>query len=125
MVRRYYTFLIFPGAHGKLRQIQLPSYFVQLILGFALAGVMTLAVLANSYAHMLLKIADFNTLRTEREALKTHCHTLESIEHVPPPALNPVQMVGRWLIFPGWADCYFVHSAAPALYPASRGPLAQ
>ena len=79
MVRQYYTFLIFPGAHGKLRQIQLPSYFVQLILGFALAGVMTLGVLANSYAHMLLKIADFNTLRTECEALKTHCHTLESI----------------------------------------------
>jgi hypothetical protein len=77
MVRQYYTFLIFPGAHGKLRQIQLPTYFVQLILGFALAGVMTLGALANSYAHMLLKISDFNTLRTEREALKTHCHDLE------------------------------------------------
>jgi len=79
MARQYYTFLIFPGTHGKLRKIQLPSYFVQLILGFALAGVMTVGVLANSYAHMLLKISDFNTLRTEREALKTHCHNLESV----------------------------------------------
>jgi murein DD-endopeptidase MepM/ murein hydrolase activator NlpD len=28
---------------------------------------------------MLLKISDFNTLRTEREALKTHCHNLEGV----------------------------------------------
>ena len=77
MVRQYYTFLIFPGAHGKLCQIQLPSYFIKLILGFAFAGVVTLGVLANTYAHMLLKISDFNTLRTEREALKIHCHNLE------------------------------------------------
>ena len=81
MVRQYYTFLIFPGAHGKLRQIQLPSYVVQLILGFALAGVMTLGVMANSYAHMLLKVSDFNTLRTERESLKTHCYNLEEYGH--------------------------------------------
>lgn len=76
---KYYTFLIFPGAHGKLRRIQLPPYVIQLILGFALAGVVTLAALANSYAHMLLKVSDYNTVRTEREALKTHCHSLESV----------------------------------------------
>ena len=39
MDRKYYTFLIFPGAHGKLRKIHLPSFVVQLILGFAIAGV--------------------------------------------------------------------------------------
>jgi hypothetical protein len=54
MSRQYYTFLIFPGAHGKLRRIQLPSYFVQLVLGFAIAGVITMGALANSYARMLL-----------------------------------------------------------------------
>jgi hypothetical protein len=79
MDRQYYTFLIFPGAHGKLRQIKLPSYFVQFIVGFAIAGVVTVGALANSYARMLLKICDYNTLRIEREALKTHCHNLESV----------------------------------------------
>jgi hypothetical protein len=79
MDRQYYTFLIFPGAHGKLRQIQLPSYFVQLILGFAIAGLMTLGALANSYARMLFKVSNYNTLRTEREALKAHCHNMESV----------------------------------------------
>jgi hypothetical protein len=79
MSRQYYTFLIFPGAHGKLRRIQLPSYIVQLVLGFAIAGVITLGAMANSYARMLLKVCDYNTLRTEREALKSHCRNLESV----------------------------------------------
>lgn len=79
MGQQYYTFLVFPGAHGRLRQTQLPPYVVHLILGFAIAGVMTLGALANSYARMLLKVADYNTLRTEREALKTQCHNLEGV----------------------------------------------
>ncbi|MFZ0961028.1 MAG: M23 family metallopeptidase [Terriglobia bacterium] len=79
MNSKYYTFLIFPGAHGQLRKINLPRYVIQLILGFALTGVVTMAALANSYARMLLKVSDYNTLRTQREALKIHCHSLESV----------------------------------------------
>jgi murein DD-endopeptidase MepM/ murein hydrolase activator NlpD len=77
MGRRYYTFLVFPGAHGNLRKIRVPLYVFHVVMGFALAGVMTLGALAKSYARMLLKVADYNTLRTEREALKTQCHNLE------------------------------------------------
>jgi murein DD-endopeptidase MepM/ murein hydrolase activator NlpD len=77
MDRKYYIFLIFPGAHGKLRKIHLPPSLLQLILGFAIAGVVTVGALGNSYAHMLLKVSNYNTLRSDREALRTHCHTLE------------------------------------------------
>ena len=79
MDRKYYTFLIFPGAHGKLRKIQLPPYIVQLILGCSVAGLMTLGALANSYAHMLMKVSDYNTMRIEREVLKTQYHSLEGV----------------------------------------------
>ena len=77
MSRNYYTFLVFPGAHGKLRKIRVPPYVFHLILCFALAGVTTLGALAKSYARMLLKVADYNSLRIEREALKTQCHNLQ------------------------------------------------
>lgn len=77
MGRRYYTFLVFPGAHGKLRKIRIPTYVVHLTLCFAIAGVTTLGALAKSYARMLLKVADYNSLRIEREALKTQCHNLQ------------------------------------------------
>jgi murein DD-endopeptidase MepM/ murein hydrolase activator NlpD len=41
-------------------------------------GIMTIAALANSYARMLLKVSNYNSLRTEREALKSQNRSLEN-----------------------------------------------
>jgi murein DD-endopeptidase MepM/ murein hydrolase activator NlpD len=79
MEKKFYTFLVFPGAHGKLRKIQLPFYVVHLVLAFSVVGIMTVAALASSYARMLLKVSNYNALRTEREALKTQNRTLENV----------------------------------------------
>jgi murein DD-endopeptidase MepM/ murein hydrolase activator NlpD len=78
MEKKFYTFLIFPGAHGNLHKIQLPAYAIHLLLAFSVVGVLTVAVLANSYAKMLLKVSNYNSLRNEREALKTQYRTLET-----------------------------------------------
>lgn len=78
MDKKFYTFLIFPGAHGKLHRIRLPFYVVHLVLAFSVVGIMTIAALANSYARMLLKVSNYNSLRTEREALKTQNRSLEN-----------------------------------------------
>ena len=78
MDKKFYTFLIFPGAHGNLHKIRLPFYVVHLILAFSIVGIMTIAALANSYARMLLKVSNYNSLRTEREALKTQNRSLEN-----------------------------------------------
>ena len=78
MDKKFYTFLIFPGAHGNLHKIRLPFYVVHIVLGFSVVGIMTIAALANSYARMLLKVSNYNNLRTEREALKTKNRSLEN-----------------------------------------------
>ena len=78
MEKSFYAFLIFPGAHGRLHKIQLPFYIIHLVLAFSVIGIMTLAALANSYARMVLKVSNYNNLRSEREALKTQYQTLES-----------------------------------------------
>ena len=78
MEKKFYAFLIFPGAHGRLHKIQLPFYIIHLVLAFSAVGIMTVAALANSYARMLLKVSNYNNLRSEREALKTQYRTLES-----------------------------------------------
>jgi murein DD-endopeptidase MepM/ murein hydrolase activator NlpD len=78
MDKKFYTFLIFPGAHGKLHKIRLPFYVVHMLLAFSVIGIMSIAVLANTYARMLLKVSNYNSLRTEREALKTQNRTLEN-----------------------------------------------
>ncbi len=78
MDKKFYTFLIFPGAHGNLHKIRLPFYVVHMVLAFSVVGIMTIAALANSYARMLLKVSNYNNLRTEREALKTQNRSLEN-----------------------------------------------
>ena len=78
MEKKFYAFLIFPGAHGRLHKIQLPFYILHLVLALSVVGIMTVAALANSYARMLLKVSNYNNLRSEREALKTQYRTLES-----------------------------------------------
>jgi murein DD-endopeptidase MepM/ murein hydrolase activator NlpD len=79
MDKKFYTFLIFPGAHGNLHKIRLPFYVVHMVLAFSVVGIMTIAALANSYARMLLKVSNYNNLRTEREALKTQNRSLENV----------------------------------------------
>ena len=49
-----------------------------MVLAFSVVGIMSIAVLANTYARMLLKVSNYNSLRTEREALKTQNRTLEN-----------------------------------------------
>jgi murein DD-endopeptidase MepM/ murein hydrolase activator NlpD len=91
MDKKFYTFLIFPGAHGKLHKIRLPFYVVHLVLAFSVVGIMTMAALANSYARMLLKVSNYNSLRTEREALKTQNRTLENVVNQSNAKLDSLQ----------------------------------
>jgi murein DD-endopeptidase MepM/ murein hydrolase activator NlpD len=78
MHNRFYTLLITPGPHGRVRKIQLPFYVVPMVLGLSIVGVVMLAGLATSYSRMLIKVSNYNTVRSEREALKQQFQTLET-----------------------------------------------
>ena len=91
MDKKFYTFLIFPGAHGKLHKIRLPFYFVHMMLAFSVVGIMTIAALANSYARMLLKVSNYNSLRTQSEALKTQNRNLADAVNTTNAKLDSLQ----------------------------------
>jgi len=78
MNNKFYTLLITPGAHGKVRKFQLPFYVVPVLLALSIVGIVMLAGLATSYARMLIKVSNYNTVRSERETLKQQFHTLEN-----------------------------------------------
>lgn len=78
MEKESYNLLFFPGAHGRLRKVRLSSHVVSLILAFYVVGVITVAALANTYAKMLFKVSDYNSLRAERDALRIQNRALES-----------------------------------------------
>jgi len=75
--RKYYTFLIV-APHGQLRKIQLPHYVAHLAVVIGFGALIGLAALANSYARMLVKVANYDDVRSQREALKTQYQTLET-----------------------------------------------
>jgi murein DD-endopeptidase MepM/ murein hydrolase activator NlpD len=77
MERKFYTFLVFPGTHARSFKIQLPVYVIHLALAFSLFGIITFAAMMNSYARMLIKVSDYNNVRSEREALKTQYKSLQ------------------------------------------------
>ncbi len=79
MERKYFTFLIFPGAHGKIHKIQLPFYVLHLVLALTLLGVTTVVALASSYTRMLIKVSDYNNIRSDRESLKSQYRSLEKV----------------------------------------------
>ncbi len=79
MRRKFYTFLILPGAHGKLRRVQIPFYVVHLVLACSVVGIASLVALASSYTRMLWKVSDYNNVRAQREALKTQYRSLENV----------------------------------------------
>jgi murein DD-endopeptidase MepM/ murein hydrolase activator NlpD len=78
MNNKFYTLLITPGAHGRVRKFQLPFYVIPVVLALSIVGIVMLAGLATSYARMLIKVSNYNTVRSEREALKQQFHTLEN-----------------------------------------------
>jgi len=77
MERRFYTFLIFPGTHARSFKIQLPAYVIHLVLAFSLFGIIIFAAMMSSYARMLVKVSDYNSVRSQREALQTQTKSLQ------------------------------------------------
>lgn len=105
MNNRFYTLLISSGAHGKLLKIHLPFYIVPLLLGFSLVGICMVAGLATSYARMLMKVSNYNNVRSEREALKKQYHSLEEKVSQTNVKLNSLQnLASEVAISYGFAD---------------------
>jgi murein DD-endopeptidase MepM/ murein hydrolase activator NlpD len=77
--KRYYVLLVARDGEGQLRKIPIPLHYIYVFLAGALIGMFTITGMAGSYTRMLMKVARFNQLRTEKEALKTRYSKLEQV----------------------------------------------
>jgi murein DD-endopeptidase MepM/ murein hydrolase activator NlpD len=77
--KRYYVLLVARDGEGQLRKIPIPLHYIYVFLAGALIGMFTITGIAGSYTRMLMKVARFNQLRTEKEALKTRYSKLEKV----------------------------------------------
>jgi murein DD-endopeptidase MepM/ murein hydrolase activator NlpD len=77
--KRYYVLLVARDGEGQLRKIPIPLHHIYVFLAGALIGMLTITGMAGSYTRMLMKVARFNQLRSEKEALKTRYNQLEQV----------------------------------------------
>jgi murein DD-endopeptidase MepM/ murein hydrolase activator NlpD len=77
--KRFYILFVARDAEGELRKIHIPLHYLYVFLAGALLGMFTVTGMAGSYARMLMKVARFNQLRSEKEQLNTRYKELEQV----------------------------------------------
>lgn len=79
MRKRFYILFVARDDDGQLRKIPIPVHYLYVFVVGAAIGVLSLTGIASSYARMLLKVAHYNQLRTEKEELKNRYSQLEQV----------------------------------------------
>ncbi|HET9743943.1 MAG TPA: M23 family metallopeptidase [Terriglobales bacterium] len=81
MRKRYYIMFVGRDADGELVKMPIPLHYLYIFVTGALIGMLTITGMAGSYTRMLVKVARFNQLRTDKEAVTRNYHKLEQADH--------------------------------------------
>ncbi len=77
MKQQYFVVVLAHSLHGRLRRIHIPHQALYVLLGLALFGGFSLFGMVSSYLRMTWKVANYNTLRTEVNTLRSQYHALQ------------------------------------------------
>lgn len=75
----YFIVVLAHSLHGRLRRIHIPHTVVYAIIFLALLGAFSVVGFLGSYARMAWKVANYNSLRREVEALRDRYQNLQSV----------------------------------------------
>ena len=81
MRKNYFIVVLAHSVHGRLHRLHIPHYFVYIVMAFAIMGGITCFGFVSSYARMLFKVSNYNTLRTEKDNLKKRYENLQQVVH--------------------------------------------
>lgn len=79
MQKRFYILFVARGDDGQLRKISIPVHYLYVFVIGAAIGFLSLTGIASSYTRMLMKVSQFNQLRTEKDQLKNNYSRLEEV----------------------------------------------
>ena len=68
-------------SEGELVKMPIPLHYLYMFIAGALIGMLTITGMAGSYTRMLVKVARFNQLRSEKDALSRNYNQLEQVAH--------------------------------------------
>ena len=75
----YFVVVLAHSLHGRLRRIQIPHQAIYSVLILAVIGFLSLAGFLSSYARMTWKVAHYNSLRHEVDALRARYQELQKV----------------------------------------------
>jgi hypothetical protein len=70
MKKNYFILVVAHSVHGRLKRLHSPHFAIHITICLAIFGAIAGVGLMSSYGRMLWKVAEFNDLRTEKEALQ-------------------------------------------------------
>ena len=79
MKQEYFVVVLAHSLRGRLRRIQIPHTAVYAVLGLALLGSLSLFGFITSYARMAWKVANYNALKQEADAVKARYQNLQKV----------------------------------------------
>jgi murein DD-endopeptidase MepM/ murein hydrolase activator NlpD len=81
MRKRYYIMFVARDSEGELVKMPIPLHYLYMFIAGALIGMLTITGMAGSYTRMVVKVARFNQLRLEKDALRRNYSQLEEVAH--------------------------------------------
>ena len=79
MRKRYYIMFVARDSEGELVKMPIPLHYLYMFIAGALIGMLTITGMAGSYTRMLVKVARFNQLRSEKDAITRNYTQLEQV----------------------------------------------
>ena len=81
MKQDYFIVVLAQSLRGKLRRVRVPLTVVYAVMALALLGCFSIFGFVSSYARMAWKVANYNALRSEVEALRARYQKLQKVSN--------------------------------------------
>ncbi len=78
MKQEYFVVVLAHSLHGRLRRIHIPHQALYIVFALALIGSFTVFGFVASYARMAWKVANYNALKSEADALRQRYQKLQN-----------------------------------------------
>ena len=79
MKQEYYVVVLAHSLRGRLRRVHIPHTAVYAVLGLALLGCFSAFGFVASYARMAWKVANYNALKSEADAMRARYQNLQKV----------------------------------------------
>lgn len=93
MKQHYFVVVLAHSLHGRLRRIHIPHQTIYVVVALALFGSVSLFGMVSSYLRMTWKVANYNSLRSEVDTLRTKYQALLQENNQKQEQLASLQMM--------------------------------